>query len=51
MSSVTTASSAKFGIRDILLITKSCHSYCKTCTGPAPNVCSACNTGYFLSGP
>jgi len=50
MSSVTTAPSAKFGIRDILLIAKYCHSYCKTCTGPASNVCSACNTGYFLSG-
>lgn len=29
---------------------KSCHTYCKVCTGPTVNVCSQCAPGYYLLG-
>lgn len=46
MSSITPS---LYGLRDILLIAKYCHYYCKICTGPASTVCSDCTTGNFLS--
>lgn len=33
-----------------MLIIKKCHAYCRACTGPTNNVCSACEVPYYLSG-
>ena len=50
VTSVIGSTSGRFGIGDLQIIVKLCHSYCKVCSGPASNVCTACNVGYFLSG-
>lgn len=43
-------SSSKLGIRDLVVITYLCHSWCLTCTGSLSSQCSSCIGSHFLSG-
>lgn len=49
MTSILTTNGT-FGIRDVLIIAKLCHSYCQLCTGSTNTTCTACKASYFLSG-
>ena len=39
-----------WGLKDMLIGVKQCHSSCDTCTGPTHAECLSCSTGFYLSG-
>lgn len=40
----------KWGIKDYMILALGCHAYCYTCTDVLTTTCTACKTGYKLSG-
>lgn len=39
-----------WGIKDIMIVGKTCHRYCDKCFGESVNECLTCSAGYFLRG-
>ncbi len=51
-SSIITSSSIlqSWGLKDLMIILKTCHAYCVSCYGPAATQCLICAAGYYLIG-
>jgi hypothetical protein len=39
-----------WGVKDLLIVQKTCHSRCGSCFGATSNDCYTCTTGFFLLG-
>lgn len=39
-----------WGIKELFVVTKDCHSYCITCFGGLSSQCLSCASGYYLQG-
>lgn len=39
-----------WGIKELFVVTKDCHSYCITCFGGLSSQCLSCAAGYYLQG-
>ncbi len=39
-----------WGIKELFVVTKDCHSYCITCFGALSSQCLSCAAGYYLQG-
>lgn len=39
-----------WGIKELFVVTKDCHSYCITCFGGLSSQCLSCAPGYYLQG-
>ena len=39
-----------WGIKDIMIVGKTCHRYCDKCFGASVSECLTCSAGYFLRG-
>lgn len=39
-----------WGIKDLIIISKNCHSTCLTCVGPLVTDCTSCYSGSYLNG-
>jgi len=50
LTSVTDPSIQWWGIKELIISAKLCHSYCSTCYGPNNSNCLSCASSYYLQG-
>ena len=39
-----------WGIHDLMIVIRTCHSQCLTCYGPLNSECLTCSEGFYLEG-
>lgn len=49
-TSAQAKSVASWGISNLMVVLKTCHSQCSSCFGPTINDCYTCSSGFFLLG-